>query len=119
MTDTWTNEADRRVVTSVDLARGPVHCAWQDMWFLDVTVAAFPEDDFRHRRTYIANPASDFEVDGWDPDATLPDTAIDTGWRRGAAQLWLAAADGTQAAYLVDGAAVERLPLDETGMGCE
>lgn len=117
--DTWTNPSDSDVVRSVRSNRGPVHCGWQEMRFLYLDVTALPPEDPQHRRTYVANPTPAYGQTGWDPDTDLPADAIDTGWRRGSTQLWLAAADGTEAAFLVDGPTVERLPLDETGQGCD
>ena len=119
LADTWANPSGSDVVRSVRSTRGPVHCGWQDMRFIYVDVAAFPPEDPQRLRTYVANPTASYGQDGWDPDTDLPADAVDTGWRRGTTQLWLAAADGTEAAFLVDGPTVERLPLDETGQGCD
>lgn len=83
------------------------------------SVEGLPQHDPHRLRTYVANPTSAFRVDGWDPDTDLPDRAIDTGWRRGTTELWLAGVDGRDVAYLVDGPTVERLPLDDSGQGCE
>ncbi len=115
----WANPSDSDVVRSVRSTRGPVHCGWQDMRFLHLDVTAFSPDDPRSRRTFVANPTPSYGQDGWAPDTDLPADAIDTGWRRGTTQLWLAAADGSEAAFLVDGPTVERLPLDDTGQGCD
>lgn len=95
-----------------------MHCGWQDTRFLYLEVTALPPDDPQRQRTYVANPAPGHGVDGWDPDTGLPDSAVDTGWRRGATQLWLTDAQCSEAAYLGDGTAVERLPIDDTGQGC-
>lgn len=116
---TWTNTHGTDLVRSVHATRGPVHCGWQDMRFLYVDVSAFPPDDPRHHRPYVANPAPEYGQEGWDADVDLPADAVDTGGRRGSTQLWLAADDGSEAAFLVDGATVERLPLDDTGQGCD
>ena len=118
LTDEWSNPSETGVVASVRLERGPVHCGWQDMRFLYLEMTALPPDDPQHQRTYVANPALGYDVDGWDPDTDLPDSAVDTGWRRGTTQLWLTDSEGSEAAYLVDGPTVERLPLDDTGHGC-
>lgn len=119
LADEWTSTSGANPVSSVRMTRGPLHCGWQDMWFLYVEVSAFPQGDPGHLRTYVANPTSGYGLEGWDPDVDLPDSAVDTGWRRGSTQLWLAEADGSGAAYLVDGSTVERLPLDDTGLGCD
>lgn len=119
LTDEWANPSETDVVTAVRITRGPVHCGWQDMRSLYLEVSALPQDDPQRLRVYVANPTSGYGVEGWDPDTDLPDSAIDTGWRRGTTELWLARADGSDAAYLVDGPTVERLPLDATGQGCE
>ncbi len=119
LTDEWSNPSGAELATSVQMTRGPGHCNWQDMWFLYVEDSTVPPHDPRYLRTYLANPAPRYGVEGWDPAADLPDSAIDTGWRRGSVELWLVEADGSGAAYLVDGSSVERLPLDDTGQGCD
>lgn len=57
---------------------------------------------------------------GFDPDAEVPPTAFDTGYRHGPIELWMDPADGSFL-YLVgagaDGA-TERWPLDPAPKGC-
>ena len=49
----------------------------------------------------------------FDPAATLPDAAVDTGYRSGTEELWIVPGDSS-AIFLVDGDQIERWPLGES-----
>lgn len=96
---------------------GPEHCGWEDATVL-ITGRTLGEpyttavDD----REYVRDPERVFGdttvADGFDPDARIPATAIDSGFRRGDAELWHDPADPS-AVWLASPTGVERWPEGE------
>jgi hypothetical protein len=93
---------------------GPDHCGWQSA---RVIITGSPlgarytndGDDVE----YVRDPNNVFELsERFDPDATLPAAAVDTGYRSEGDELWLVPDDGTSI-YLVGGDRVERWPRAE------
>lgn len=64
---------------------------------------------------YVKDPDNVFgdaaTAAAFDPDAKLPEGAVDAGFRQEATELWVDPSDGS-AIYLVSGGSVERWPLD-------
>lgn len=89
--------------------QGPEHCSWTDITFLLIG----PD-------WYVRDPAGEFPEllrGTFDGDATLPEEATSTGWRRDGRELWLA----DNAAYLVavdDRRDVERWPAAREPILC-
>lgn len=91
--------------------RSDGHCHWDRTIFLGVERgqedAALPGSGF-----YVRDPAAvglqEFVVGDYSADATLPDDAIDTGYRSGAVKLWLSPSG--HEIYLVGHDRVERWP---------
>lgn len=112
----WHDESGARVpVTRVRSGPGPEHCDWQDITFLDLGTGR----DTRQFLRDVDGELADLLVTTFDPDATLPRDARDTGLSREGRHLWLAA-DGT-AAYLVDTDDpdhVERWPASAEPIAC-
>ena len=103
-------------ISEVMTLRGPEHCGWEDVTFIEVdrdvpAIQQFVHDpsgelDDRLRTTYAER-------------AGLPSDALDTGWRRGGLALWLQPRG--DAAYLVnlaDPTDVERWPRAKRTIGC-
>jgi len=100
---------------------GAGHCGRQRA----VELSLSPADGFpaplSDPRTYIRDPDGAVSEDLrtlFDPDATLPPDAVDTGYRAGPLQLWLAPSDLDEAAYVVIADDVERWPRSERSLGC-
>jgi hypothetical protein len=99
---------------------GAEHCGWQTT---EVLITGSPLlDRFtspKDRLAYIRDPEGAYGdqalVDGFDPDAVLPTDASPTPFFSRAAGLWI----GPDAAYLVDGFAVERWPLAPRVLLCD
>lgn len=107
--DVWTDADGNRVATSVVTSfQGPEHCGWQSVTFLSL------ED-----QQYLRDPEHRLEemtVTRFDRDAELPTDAVDTGYRRGSEELWLAAEAAV--AYLVTAATVEAWPSTTDHVAC-
>lgn len=120
----WRRHADYRPWTDtegcllrIDIVAerpGPEHCGWDAA---DVLIVGHPlgapytsPDDTAH---FVRDPAATFGrphlANGYDPDASLPDDAIDTGFRRGGVSLWHVPGDQS-AVWLVSGDTTERWP---------
>ncbi len=86
--EVWTDEEGQIVPTRrLEVFRGSEHCDWQDMTFLslgrwDEQVPAFVRKPDPGLRDYVAEP--------YQAHTTLPEDAVDSGFRRGADRLWLA-----------------------------
>ncbi len=114
----WTHD-DHSVSTSViDAAAGPSHCGWQSVTFLTMgwplgTRAA----NAAQSREYVRDPkglVGHFGLrSSLDLHATLPSDARSTGYVDGSARLYLAPSDDDVAAYIVQGATVERWPRSD------
>jgi len=96
---------------------GPEHCEWQDARSLIVgqplgaryTTSADDVESVRDPTGVYERPEI---TAGFDPDATLPADAVDTGYRRADLALWHI--PGNQSAiWLVSPAGVERWPAAE------
>lgn len=128
----WRQYADYRPWTTADgcLVRidvladrpGPAHCGYEAARVITTGVAIGARyTDESSSATYVRDPTNVFgdpiTAAAFDPQATLPGSAVDTGLRQGATQLWV---DPTHpsAIYLVSGASVERWPLDPNPAGC-
>lgn len=75
-------------------------------------------DDLPNPMTAESLRRADVELLTFDPNAALPDRAIDTGWRRGATHLWIDRPNGDYA-FLQNGSDVQRLPRARELPGCE
>jgi hypothetical protein len=94
----WEDASGRRLpVTRVRSFQGPEHCDWTDITFLLIG----PDE---HRADWYVRDVngefSDLLNGTFADDATLPNDATSTGWRRSGRQLWLG--HDKEAAYLVD-----------------
>ncbi len=91
---------------------GPQHCGWESV---RVIITGSP---LRSRYTtandaveYVRDPNNVMGLDTkFEPDATLPETAIDTGYRSGDESLWMVPGDDS-AIYVVTDDGVEQWPL--------
>lgn len=90
----WTDRKGLRAPTYQIVSRaGPEHCHWDHMTFLDVKRG-------EKELTFVKATSpelNDFLTTTYDPDATLPRHARDTGYSREGQRLWLT----RDAAYLV------------------
>lgn len=117
----WTDQHGRAVPTSEVVSfEGPQHCDWQDTTWLQLGVAS---DVDRTYDEYLSNDdggeLADYLTTTADDSSTLPDDAVDTGWRRDGRELWLG--DDPRAAYLVsvdDAKDVELWPASKQPIGC-
>jgi hypothetical protein len=119
----WTS-TDAREVDAALLAveDGPEHCEWQDTVFLTAKWAELGaplEDPDVPYESYVRDPSS-VELTGsavhragYSPDAELPPTAIDIGYRSGDVELFVFP-DGS-AVYLAGSDRVERWPALQGG----
>ncbi|UMG93142.1 hypothetical protein [Nocardioides sp. TF02-7] len=116
--EVWTDAAGRIVPTRrLEVFRGAEHCDWQDMTFLSLgrwddqapTFVRDPDPD-PYLRRYLAEP--------YLPHTTLPPDAVDTGFRRGQARLWLAP-DRSRAYVGTAPDDVEMWPRLVERLGCE
>lgn len=117
--ESWTDAEGCLVrIDVLDERPGPEHCDWQDTRVL--TTGERLGERYTERensREYVRDPTGIYRdqalVDGFDSDAPLPDTAQDTGFRRGEIELWIDPADDT-AIFLKEGEKIERWPLGRT-----
>ncbi len=124
----WRRHADYRPWTDgegcllrIDIVAersGPEHCGWEKA---DVLIVGQPlgepytsPEDAVH---FVRDPAAVFGqrelAAGYDPDASLPDDAVDSGFRRDDVSLWHVPGDQT-AVWLVSGDTAERWPGGDT-----
>jgi hypothetical protein len=105
----WTDRHGERVPTSsVTSFPGHEHCGWQSVTFLHLG-----------DRQYLRDPElllTEQTGVSYDGDAELPGDAVDTGYRQGERELWMAA-DGTVAYVATDGG-VEAWPATDQQVGC-
>lgn len=105
----WTDAGGARVPTStVTSYTGADHCDWGSVTFLQV-----------HDRQYVRDPEGKLgseAVAPYEGDASLPDDAVDSGYRHGDRALWLAA-DG-RTAYVVSDDGTEAWPATADEVGC-
>lgn len=101
---------------------GPDHCGFEDA---DVIITGTPLGELYtspdDTQTYIRDPGGVFgrpEVAAaFEPSATLPDDAVDSGYRRDDVELWTVP-DDPSSIYIVTPDATERWPLGEQTL-CE
>jgi hypothetical protein len=112
----WEDESGRRVpVTRIQSFKGGEHCNWEHITF--VLVGGEKRADM-----YVRDTGNEFPGllrTTFDPEATLPEDATDTGWRRDDRQLWIT--PDKEAAYLTlvdDPQDVERWPAAKRRIGC-
>jgi hypothetical protein len=113
----WLDAAGAAVPTSLVMTlRGPEHCGWEDVTFIEVYRTS------TRLRQFVNDPEGGLDDQlrtTYDAHAELPADARDTGWRRGGLALWLHA--GGDAAYLVnlaDPTDVQRWPRARGTIGC-
>ena len=105
----WTDRDGNRVpISTITSSPGHSHCDTETVTFLQLNDSVYLRDP-EHRLAEAA-------VQPYDADARLPADATDTGYRRGADQLWLSA-DRT-IAYLVTDDRVEAWPSTRYPVGC-
>lgn len=105
----WTAAAGHPVATTKIAAwRGPEHCDWQSMTFLELGKVSYVRDPKPEVADYFAEP--------YQAHAKLPGDAVDTGYRRDGARLWLSP-DG-QRAYVGTPDDVEVWPREQKPLGC-
>jgi len=111
----WEDASGRRLsVKRVHSFQGAEHCDWTDITFLMIGPGR-ERADWYVRDT--SGELADFLEGKFNDDATLPDDATSTGWRRDGRELWL----GREAAYLVaidDPHDIERWPAAKEPIGC-
>jgi hypothetical protein len=127
----WT-APDGRVVasdpgkgTEIAVVEGPDHCGWTSASFLHLgwpvgTVATVADQE----RQYLRDPQGLFAdqlASPFDPDAELPNDAVDTGYHRGPIELWISPSDEDEAVYLLnlDTDVVERWTRSTVRIGCD
>jgi len=86
----WTDSSGRRVPTTrIASSRGPEHCNWEDMTFLNVDGG-----DLDGGQTYLEHPQLSLYPDylkvPYLPRTELPANGEDTGYRYNGRHLWLA-----------------------------
>jgi hypothetical protein len=94
--------------TEVEAWRGPEHCDWQSMTFLQV-----------RRALYVRAPVPELEgafAEPYRPHTALPADAVDTGFEREGEHLWLSADRG--AAFVGSKEDVELWPRATDPPGC-
>jgi hypothetical protein len=116
----WEDESGRRMpTTTIHSLRGSEHCDTTDLTFvlLGPKISSATDwyvNDTRGHSEYAALLRTTFS-----DDATLPEGATDTGWRRGGRQMWIGPEN--EAAYLVsidDADDVERWPAAKQPLWC-
>jgi hypothetical protein len=114
----WLDAAGDPVpITGVMTLRGPEHCGWEDVTFIEVDRMS------TRAKQFVLDPSGGLDHrlrTTYDAHTRLPFDALDTGWRRGGLALWLQT--GGPAAYLVnlaDPSDVQRWPRAEDTIRCE
>lgn len=113
----WTDTKGCLVRIDVVAERsGPDHCGWEDA---DVLIVGDPLGERYGAESvqFVRDPDGVFDrpalTEGFAADAEVPDSAVDSGFRRGGVQLWHAPDDQSQV-WLVDGDSAESWPQGET-----
>lgn len=105
----WTDASGSPVpTTKIQSWRGPEHCNWQSMTFLELGAATYVRDPQPDLADYFTEP--------YQAHATLPDDAVDTGYRRDGTKLWLSPDE--QRAYFGTTDDVEVWPRDQQPLLC-
>lgn len=106
----WTDPAGRPVpTTTIESWRGPEHCGWESMTFLELGKATYVRDPQPGLDDYFAEP--------YRPHAELPAGAMDTGFERDGERLWTSPDD--QRAFVGTKADVEVWPRAIEALGCD
>lgn len=115
----WTDRDGCLVRIDVIAERpGPDHCGWEEARVL-ITGRPFGArySTLGDSREYVRDPAGVFGdpslTAGFDPEASLPATAVDSGFRRGDIELWHDPADPS-AIWMVSPDHTERWPAGES-----
>jgi hypothetical protein len=112
----WRN-AEESVVQEDIVSSGYAECVDAVLLYVGWPLGT-PFDTVASARMYARDPEGTLETVGpMDSDATLPESARNTGYHLGEVQLWLGK-DVRKAAYLVEGSAVERWPRLIEAVGC-
>jgi hypothetical protein len=112
----WTDGTGRRIPTSELVSgRGPEHCGWQTMTFLNVRGG-----DLEDGQTYVANPDPTYYPDyfrvPYRTGQRLPSTARDTGYVLDGRRLWVAA--DRSRAFVGTASSVEVWPATTQPLAC-
>lgn len=106
------------VVADLD---GPAHCGWEAARLIVVGEPIGSRIERGTERVYMRDPENAFDdaatAEGFEVDAVLPGTAMDTGLRLGEIEMWAVPGDPRWLYLRADGA-VERWPLDREVPGC-
>lgn len=114
--EVWTDAGGQVVPTRrLEVFRGAEHCDWEAMTFLslgrwDDGVPTFVRNPEPSLREYVAEP--------YRAHTTLPEDAVDSGFRRGKDRLWLAT-DRSRAFVGADPDDVELWPRMVKRLGCD
>ena len=105
----WVPQAGGTTFERISESVGPSHCDWQSVRLLAIDWGIYFKDIdgiFPVSEATESRPAQErFEF-----VTTLPASAIDTGYRSGARELWLSGNPADVAVYVVDGDVIERWP---------
>jgi hypothetical protein len=116
----WEDESGRRVpITRIHSLKGSEHCETTEITFILLGPKMAPDTDW-----YVSDTRGHADYSGllrttFSDDASLPEGATDTGWRRGGRQLWIGPEN--EAAYLVsidDADDIERWPAAKQPLWC-
>lgn len=112
----WTDSSGRRIPTSsIVSGRGPEHCSWEDMTFLNVDGGDLDEGE-----TYLERPQStlypDYVEVRYRERTELPADAEDTGYQYDGRHLWIA--PDQSRAFVGTPGAVAVWPRTTQPLGC-
>jgi hypothetical protein len=119
----WTDSNGCLVRVDVLAERpGPAHCGFEDTRVLMVGMPlGSPYTSLATTRRYVRDPKGSYGMPelaaGFEPNAKLPNSARDTGFRLGDSQLWHDPED-TAVIYLRRPSSIERWPLGNPP-GCD
>jgi hypothetical protein len=109
-----------RFALELAVRQGDKHCDWDTITFLEIawplgSVVHSGEGVRQRVRQYVRGPSSELRElplrSSFDPSASLPENATDTGYQSSDDwQLWISSDDVDRHVYLLNGARVERWP---------
>jgi len=106
----WTDASGHPIPTGeIQSWRGPEHCDWQTMTFLELGKATYVREPLAELADYFADP---YRAHG-----QLPQDAVATGYEHHGQKLWLSA--DQQLAYVGTAVDVETWPREVKPLGCE